>query len=561
MTAGCGTCSPRFGNGMRMPTFLKLIYRIGFPGILLLTLACGEGKRSIAPELRPNMIWLVAEDQSPHFFPMYGNSTIALPHLESLTRDGVLFTNAYAPVPVCAPARSAIITGMYPTTLGTHNMRTYNAYTKENQPELGIPSYSPVVPEGTVMFTQLLRKNGYYCTNNAKEDYNFKGLESAWDQSGDTAHWRNRPANHPFFSVFNFGVCHESGIWRNGAKTLFVSKDSVPVPPYFPDDSIIRHDLAVNYSNLKRMDDQLGEILDQLKEDGLYENSIIFFYGDHGGPFPRHKRALYETGTKVPMIIKFPANHKKGSRDRRLFSFVDLAPTVLSLARIESPKAMQGSALFGRFKRKTEPKYLFFSSDRFDGQVDRVRAVRSKKYKYIKNFDVGKRNVLPIVYRNQMPMMQRLNQLHEADSLNPAQSLWYRLPKPEEELYDLENDPYELVNLTERKALQDTLLHLRAVLSEWIRTSNDLGRIPEKELIDHWLVDGQQPQLQPLEFYEEANKVHLVCKESDATIIWKGPDESAWNIYGEPLSIRKTFRAKAVRIGFRDSEILQYGPH
>ena len=231
-------------------------------------------------QARPNIIWLVAEDQSPEFFPMYGDSTISLPFIESLSSDAVVFTNAFSPVPVCAPARSAIITGMYPTTLGTHNMRTYNAYSRDNQPDIGIPSYSPLVPDGVKMFTEYLRKEGYYCTNNAKEDYNFKAPESGWDESSNDAHWRNRPKDAPFFSVFNF--CHESGIWKQGEEELFVSPDSVRVPPYFPDTDVIRHDIAVNYSNLKRLDEQIGKIINQLKEDGLYDNSIIFFYGDHG---------------------------------------------------------------------------------------------------------------------------------------------------------------------------------------------------------------------------------------------------------------------------------------
>jgi arylsulfatase A-like enzyme len=175
-------------------------------GCIFLLISCTEEKTKV---VTPNIIWLVAEDQSPEFLPMYGDSTTELPYLSSLAKDGVVFTNAYSPVPVCAPARSALISGMYPSTLGTHNMRTYNAYKKENEPSIGIPSYSPPVPEGVKMFPQYLRAKGYYTTNNAKEDYNFKKTDGVWDESSPRAHWQNRNTNQPFFAVFNFGITNE----------------------------------------------------------------------------------------------------------------------------------------------------------------------------------------------------------------------------------------------------------------------------------------------------------------------------------------------------------------
>ena len=274
--------------------------------VLIASQGCKQEIKKAESNQKPNIIWLVAEDQSPEFFPFYGNEVISLPNLEQLAKNSMVFDRAYAPVPVCAPARSAIITGLYPTTLGTHNMRTYNAYNPDNEIDLGIPSYSPIPPKGVRVFTEFLRREGYYCSNNAKEDYNFKSPPQSWDRSGPEAHWRNREDHSPFFAVFNFGVCHESGIWKYQDSTLYVDKDHLEVPPYFPDTEIVRHDLAVNYSNLKRLDDSIGLLTDQLKEDGLYDNSYIFFYSDHGGPFPRHKRSLHETGIRVPFIIKIP---------------------------------------------------------------------------------------------------------------------------------------------------------------------------------------------------------------------------------------------------------------
>lgn len=531
--------------------------------ILLCTLGCEKSKKSkeIASEVPPNIIWLVAEDQSPDWFPMYGDSTIRLPYIEALARDGITFENAYSPVPVCAPARSAIITGMYPTTLGTHNMRTYAPWRgvpgKKPYETLDIPSYSPVVPDGVKMFTQYLREKGYYTTNGPKEDYNFKKMESAWDDSSKEPFWGGRKDGQPFFSVFNFSVCHESQIWKRGKDQLLISPSKVKVPPYFPDTEIVRHDLAVNYSNLKRLDNQLGQIITGLKRDGLYENSIIFFYGDHGGPFPRHKRALYESGTKVPMVIKLPKNEKAGSRDNRFISFIDLAPTVLSLAGIEPPKVMQGKAQFGKFEVEKKAKYTFHTADRFDAIYDKLRAVRSERYKYIRSYDTSKSHALPVAYREQMPMMQELMRLYDAGELNEKQSLWMKPIKPEEELYDLENDPYELNNLASQPDVNDTLIHLRKVLDQWIVETNDLGRIPEAELIAKWLPNGEQPRLPPLEMKEQNHEIRLMSAKTDATILWKQPQDSLWTIYTEPIPNSISFEAKSERIGFTDSEVLE----
>lgn len=506
----------------------------------------------------PNIVWLVAEDQSPEWFPMYGDSTISLPNLESLANDGVVFTNAVAPVPVCAPARSSIITGMYPTTLGTHNMRTHKPWAPINEPLLdSLPSYSPVVPEGVKMFPEYLRKIGYYTANGPKEDYNFERTDAAWDESSGERHWRKRKEGQPFFTVFNFAVCHESQIWNRGQDSLFVDPQNVQVPPYFPDSEVIRHDLAVNYSNLKRLDDQIGVVLEDLKEDGLYENTIIFFYGDHGGPFPRHKRALYDTGVKVPLIIKFPKNENAGSYDERLISFLDYAPTVLSLAGIEPPKVMQGVAQFGKYEVEKKPKYTFHTSDRFDEIYDRLRAVRSKRYKYIKSYNTELSHALPVSYREQMPMMQALRKLYNEGALNEQQAAWLHPTKPEEELYDLQNDPYELDNLAGNPDLQDTLIFYRNILDEWIKDSKDLGGIPERELIAKWLPDGKAKRLPPLEVAMNDYVVQLISPQPDATIVWKLPQDSIWKVYVKPLSKDLNFEAKAERIGYLDSEILR----
>ena len=518
----------------------------------------GCSTKQKTPDKLPNIIWLVAEDQSPEFFPMYGNKTVELPYLSSLANDGVVFTNAYTPVPVCAPARSALISGLYPTTLGTHNMRTYNAYNKDNQPSINIPSYSPLVTTGVKMFPEYLRSKGYYTTNNSKEDYNFKKTDGVWDESSSKAHWKNRLEDQPFFSVFNFGITHESQIWKQGDKPLLIDPEIVPVPPIFPNDKVIRKDIAVNYSNLMRLDSQLGEIIEQLKKEGLYEKSIIFFYADHGGPFPRYKRALYETGLKVPLIIKLPSYDKAGTRNNDFISFIDYAPTILSLSGIKPPDIMQGKAHLGKYEVEEKDSFIFASSDRFDEQVDRLRAIRFKNYKYIRNYNPKISNALPVSYREQMPMMQYLNQLWKTGELKPNNAAWFKTPKPKEELYDLENDPYELNNLAKKPILKDTLFFLREILNKWIVETNDLGEYSEKKLIKEWFPNGEAPKISPLKSKIANNKIYLDHEDEGVSIVWKKAKDTVWSIYNTPLDFSKNIQVKAVRIGYEDSPIKSF---
>ena len=393
----------------------------------------------------------------------------------------------HSPYPVCAPSRSAIITGMYPSSIGTGNHRAYHQKRKvrpDSESELEFPYYSSRLAEAIKPFTQILRENGYFCTNNSKTDYNFKLRKEAWDESSKGASWENRKKDQPFFAVFNFGVTHESSIWNRDKKKLKVDPNNLNVPPVFPDDSIARHALAVNYSNLIEMDIQMGKIIDKLKKQSLYDNTFIFFYSDHGGPFPRHKRAIYETGTKVPLIVKFPKGFKtEEKRNNDMLSFIDFAPTILSIANIDIPKIYQGKPFLGFKKSLEKRKYLFTASDRFDELTDRIRAVKSKKYKYIRNYNTEKPHALNVVYRTQMNLMKHLNELNKTNSLSEKQKLWFQAPKSPEEFYDLENDPFELNNLIENEEFSSHIYELKLKLDSWLMNINDLGGIPEKELV------------------------------------------------------------------------------
>ena len=461
---------------------MKNLFKFFCLFILLLTTLTGCEQK----QYQPNIVWLVAEDQSQHFFPFYGDKSVDLTNISFLLENGIIYDDMNSPYPVCAPARSGIITGMYPNSIGTGNMRALSDYRNirnENEASLETPYYSSKLAESIKPFTQILRENGYYCTNNSKRDYNFKLRDEAWDDSSNDATWENREEGKPFFSVFNFNVTHESQIWKRDKQQLKVNPNTLTVPPVFPDDSISRHALAVNYSNLVEMDRQMGLIIKKLKDQGLYDNTYIFFYSDHGGPFPRYKRSIHETGSKVPLIVKFPSNVKvKEKRNRDMLNFIDFAPTILSIADIDIPKIYQGKAFLGNQKSKIKRKYLFTASDRFDEHSDRIRAVKSKRFKYIRNYNINKPHALNIGYRTQMALMQHLNKLNDSNKLSPEQKLWFQVPKNPEEFYDLKNDPFELNNLIVDNNYSKQLNDLRNQLDMWMKEINDLGHIPEKEL-------------------------------------------------------------------------------
>lgn len=519
-------------------------------------------------DARPNILWLVAEDLSP-YIPSFGDSTVATPNLSRLAAEGVCFDNVYSPAPVCAPARAAIATGMYPNRIGANHMRTgpwYSgnvtpqliAMSAENAPE-GLIPYEAVPPPDVKMMSEYLRMAGYYCTNNAKEDYQFRKVETAWDESSSKAHWRNRAEGQPFFAVFNFEVTHESRIWAKANDSLWVAEDlEVPVSPYLPDTEAGLKDIRRMYSNIKEMDFEVGEILKELEEDGLLDKTIIFWYTDHGGPLPRQKRLLYDSGLKVPMIIRFPEKQFSGKRDARLISFIDFAPTVLSLAGIEPKAHFDGQAFLGENKTDSERQYIFAAADRFGPSYDSNRAARDKRFKYIKYYQPDKPMYLHVPYRDQMPIMQELYRLRDENKLTEVQAQWFRESKPQEELFDTQADPHEIRNLAGDPAYADKLKELREACEQWVEEIGDKNLLPEAELIEQFWPDMQQPATQSPELTVKEGKVSISCATPGASIGYKvvepgqevGPHH--WQVYAAPFEVApgKEVVAIAHRIGF-----------
>jgi|TARA_Y100000310_G_scaffold345155_1_gene462227 arylsulfatase A-like enzyme len=522
--------------------------------------------KALAPK-RPNVLWIVAEDMSANI-PAFGDATIETPHLSRLANEGVCYDNFFTPAAVCAPARAAIATGMYPSRIAANHMRTgpwYYPNPSEQQivaysgqlPE-GVPVYEAMPPVGTRMMSEVLREEGYYCTNNSKSDYQFRASPLAWDESGTSAHWRGRGSRQPFFSIFNLGVTHESQIWSRANEPLLVDEDlDVPVPPYLPDTVVGRRDIRRMYSNIKAMDNQVGSLMEQLEQDGLLEETIIFWYTDHGGPLPRQKRLLYDSGMRVPMIIRFPGKINADTRNDDLVSFIDLAATVHSIAGIEPSPLMDGQAFLGSYRDEEPARYVHAAADRFDMQTDKIRAVRDSRFKYLRYYDQDKPFFLPVAYREQMPIMRELHRLREAGELTVAQRLWFRATKPGEELFDTESDPHELNNLADDPAHERKLKELRAECDRWLKDIEDLNLLPERDLIDRLWPDGRQPVAASPKISIRNRSAVISCATAGASLGYKivrnGKEPPSWSIFTGPFSCRAGDLILAVshRIGFK----------
>ena len=433
-------------------------------------------------EERPNILWITVEDMSPTL-GCYGDKFAKTPFLDSLSKKSLNYSNAFATAPVCSPSRSCLINGVYAQSQGTHQMRS----------AFKIPDYMNGFPA-------LLRKAGYYTTNNVKTDYNSanfqKIISDSWDESSATADWRGKKKDQPFFSVINLMTTHQSRtmVWpyekfKKDVQSKLSQEEvndpaKVPLPPYYVDTPIVRKTVARFYDCVAVMDKEVEGILAKLKKDGLAENTIIFFYSDHGSGMPRHKRALLDSGMKVPLMVHFPEKYKhlapdsNGSWTDRLVSFVDFGPSVLSLLGIDIPKHMQGEAFLGKQKTQ-ERKYVYGHRDRVDEVIDMSRSIRNKKYLYI-------RNIMPHLSYNAPTGWPDLGEIrHEfykaakSGNMTPAQWHFAGPRKPVEELYDCEADPQNLKNLISSASHKSILNELRSELENHILKINDVGFIPE----------------------------------------------------------------------------------
>ena len=446
------------------------------PASLLLFLAVSCHFADGAETAQPNIVWLSCEDISPHL-GCYGDPHAITPNLDQLAAEGVRFTNAFTTAGVCAPCRSGIITGLYQTSLGTHHMRC-----------------TPQIPDHIRPFPTYLREAGYYCTNNSKQDYQFRTPKGVWDDSSQKAHWRNRKdADQPFFAVFNFTGCHESGIASESkyqSVTTVLTDDqrqdpaALNLPPYYPDTPLVREDWKRNYELITAMDHWAGKMIQQLKDDGLYEDTIVFFWSDHGVGLPRAKRWLYDSGTHIPLIVRIPealrvdGQGEPGQACDRLVSSVDFGPTVLRLAGLEVPDYVQGQAFLGA-DLPAPREYVYGARDRMDERYDIIRMARDKRFLYIRNYEPLKTYYQYMNTPEKGATMGELRRLHEAGRLPAAAEYYFSPTKPVEELYDCVDDPHNIKNLAADPACADVLARMRKAHLQWVQETKDVGLIPE----------------------------------------------------------------------------------
>lgn len=413
---------------------------------------------------RPNILWIVSEDNTT-LLGCYGDKTATTPNIDNLAKQGLLFTNAFCAAPVCAPARSTLITGMYAATLGTENMR----------------STFPI-PEFIKFFPRYLREAGYYTTNNAKKDYNTVDQVEAWDESSKNATYKKRKPGQPFFAVFNIEISHESSL-HTYINKLRHDPEKITVPPYQPATQNMKHDWAQYYDKLEDMDKQVGAYLKELDDAGLSENTIVFYYADNGGVLPRSKRFMYESGLHVPLIVRVPKKYAhlapKAAINKtdRIVTFVDFAPTILSLAGIKIPEYLQGQAFLGD-QQVREREYGYSFRARMDERIDLVRSVRDKQYRYIRNYYPNKIYAQYIEYLWKAPSMKSWDSVYKTGQLNEVQSRFFNT-KPPEELFDCEKDPDNIYNLAGKKEYNDVLKRMRSANAKWLISTKDAGFIPE----------------------------------------------------------------------------------
>ena len=535
--------------------------------------AVSASHRQATPAARPNILWILIEDASPDI-GAYGDRYARTPRLDRLAQEGVRFTRAFSTAPVCAPSRSTLFAGMYASSIGTLHMRS-----------TGVP---PPYVKGV---GEYLRAAGYFTLNRSKTDYNISATPTedsnggvlsqtvplgVWDESGPDAHWRHRAAGQPFFAVVSPQVTHESRLFRSAdefAKEAVHLKTAdrhdpagAILPPYYPDTPTARANWARYYDAWTEVDGQVADLLAELDQDGLTNNTIVFFASDHGRGFPRAKRWAYDSGIRVPFIARWPGHLMPGSVREDLVSFIDLPPTTLSLAGVAVPKHFQGQVFLGPGAARARD-YVYVHRDRMDAVPDTIRAVRGPRYKYIRNFHPELPYAQRLEYAEQVPMLQEWRRAFTSGLLRGPQLQFFAPTKPREELYDTDTDPHEVKNLADVASERPRLEAMRAELDRWMKETGDLGLVPEAELKSRMRPTGTwstaaAPVITPAGgVFERTVAVHVTCATEGHTIVYATQPGSGarWNLYTGPITMREStlLRTKCGRLGFRDSDEVQ----
>jgi arylsulfatase A-like enzyme len=532
---------------------------------VLVTLSCNYQDSNPPGGLsaeRPNILILMAEDMS-HRVGAFGDPLAVTPNIDSLAAAGMRFPNSFTTAGVCAPSRAAHITGMHQIAIGAQHMRT-----RSFQPT----PYRTVPPPEVKAYPELLRRAGYYTFTNHKLDYQFSnfgagtGPFTIWDAEGQESGWSGRADSQPFFGLINFGATHESQLFdenvaKNRSKGLarITDPSDVVVPPYYPDAPAIREDIVRQYDNVHEMDRQVGEWLERLEVEGLTGNTIVIWTTDHGDGLPRAKREIYDSGIRVPLVVRWPealrpADSPPGTEDRRLVSFVDIGPAVLTWAGVPVPDFMHGRPVLANPGENRQ--YVYASKDRLDEHPFRERAVRDQRFKYLYNYRAGEPGGKHLAYRDQLGIMQDLWNQHSSGNMNAQQSFWFE-PRPQEEFYDLQADPFEVHNLADDPAWAAELQRMRDALHDWLERVGDYSDEPEADMALRFWPGGVQPVTPVPEIRLDGQRVEVFSDTEGASIGYRIGD-GPWMVYTGPFETTpdEIVSARAVRYGWEASTVV-----
>lgn len=535
---------------------------------------------SVLGKSRPNILLLVAEDMSSKV-GAFGDPVAVTPNIDQLAQQGVRYSNVYTTAPVCAPSRASLITGMHAPSIGAQHMRTNNFVEG---------SYLSVPPPDVKAFPELLRAAGYYTFTDSKLDYQFSepgagtGPFTIWDDEGRHTHWRNRPEGMPFFGMINFDATHEGGTfdplvyWPGSLLHLGlqiyrrftlghiperspVRPQDIQLPPYYPDIPEVRRDMARHYNNIYAMDQQVGTLLAELERDELLNNTIVIWTTDHSDGLPRAKRDLYDSGIKVPMVIRWPtklqpANLRPNDIDRRLISFVDLAPTILLMAGVDIPSFMSGRPI----QCQTSRRYIYATRDRIDEVQDRQRAVRDKRFKYIRSWHPKLPGGHVLQFRDHQSMTRAMRKLFNEGRLTPEQARWFG-PVGEEQLYDLALDPFEINNIASDSNYRETLNRMREAMQRWQTRIGDDDGVSERQMVSAMQCGGKQCKTEEPSA-RLANGTMIIEARSPGSSLGYSLNRGRWRLYSGPTKIpeRADVAIKAVRYGWQESSVVSPSP-
>ena len=527
----------------------------------------------ISSDPRPNILIIMADDMSPKINAL-GDKTAITPNIDKLVESGKSYINAFTTAGVCACSRSSLLTGKNQISIGAMHMRTS---TRTEVPYLAVPD------SNIKAFPEILRKFGYFTFTNDKLDYQFSGILpgtgpfTIWNSEDSFYGWKERQTKQPFFGIINLTVTHESGLFvgkMNSALATAIklrqkaiqfqydapvkSKD-VNVPAFLPDTKEIREDIARVYNNIYILDLQVKEILDELKADGLIENTIIIFTSDHGDGLPRYKRELFDTGINVPLIMVIPDKFNKwetdpNSKSERLISFLDIAPTILDLAGISVPEYMDGISFFS----SNENRYIFAARDRLDNQEGKVRAIRDKRYKLIKNFSPGIVGAQKLEFRENLQSVKKMRSMLNKGTLTASQKIWFE-KIPEIQLYDLWRDPNEVQNLANKESMFSKKSELEDALDNWIKENDVYANLLEDDLSEKFWPNAKQPITDIPVFHNDGEFLIVEnTSRSNGASIGYSYDGKKWKVYSSPIKTypRKKIFLKSVKYGWRESEVV-----